>query len=299
MKILPSANDLPSELIPFSKIRYIVTDLDGTLVHDFKTIFDRIRRNIFYLRTKKISFTIATGRSLFGARPILHSIELPKGTPIILYNGTVIVKYHTPEVVLSENITKDTTNSVFTITQKYQVSAYASFFNKDSYQLNNGIITQDCETVNGWGKIISEHDYNGTLVVWNDIVDSMSPTTIVMKCDDIQKKLEVLEELRKLTDINITTSGSGYIEISPKLCDKGNALNLIRHQYNWPAESVLCIGDNDNDVPLLLNSDIGVVVKNASINAKENAMYISNNNSTAGVLEVIDVIKDAIRYCDT
>lgn len=50
---LPDRNALLPDLLPFSKIDVIVTDLDGTLISGSEDISDRIKENISTLRRKK------------------------------------------------------------------------------------------------------------------------------------------------------------------------------------------------------------------------------------------------------
>ena len=185
--------------------------------------------------------------------------------------------------------------TILDIVFKYSLSAYASRLDTEIYKSNNGIITQDCEIVNGWGRVISERDYNGLWVNWNSIEKWQPPTTVVIKCDD-NAMTEVCNSLNKILDIDVTTSGTGYIEIAPQNCNKGNALDIVRCKFGWPKGSILCIGDNDNDIPLLNKADIGIVVGNASEMAKDAADYICRSDGVTGVLDVIDTIKDTIRY---
>ena len=59
----------------------------------------------------------------------------------------------------------------------------------------------------------------------------------------------------------------------------------------------VAVGDNDNDIELLKEADIGVVVANGSPAAKAVAQYECQENGTLGVLELVRTIKEANRYC--
>lgn len=296
MKLLPNKNSPLSELTPFGKIQYVVTDIDGTLVQGFDSVFERIASSVAYLKTQKIIFSIATGRSLNGARPVIDAINLSVGTPIILYNGTVIIRHKTKEIVYSNNIPQFASQAIKIMTEKYPLSAYVAYFNEDIYYNHRGIITPECETVYGWGIKCRETDYNGLPIIWNRAEEPLIPTTIVLECHDKIKLSDIINSLKQISGITVTTSGTGYIEIAPKPCNKGSALQTIRRVCSWPYESVLCIGDNDNDVSLLSSADIGVAVSNASAEAKKAADYICEFPNVQGVVDVCDILISAKRF---
>lgn len=296
MKPLPNQNSPLSDLEPFAQIAHIVTDLDGTLTKGFDPIWKRIKTAISYFKQQGVTFTIATGRSLNGAKPVLDELQLRIGMPVILSNGTVVVGNRTSEVIKAESISKRAKISIQKIVAQYSLSAYASRFLADIYIESVGSISPECEFVYGWGVECKDLDFNGLPIHWNAPDDGVLPTTVVLEIHDKNKVSEIFRDLNKIEDIDITTSGTGYIEIAPLNCNKGTALELACQRYGWKKESVLCIGDNDNDIPLLQAAGIGIVVSNSSKMAQNMADYISAEPNMQGVLDVCDIIKDAKRF---
>jgi HAD superfamily hydrolase (TIGR01484 family) len=97
IKALPDCNKISDlyEFEQFSFIRLIVLDLDGTLL---KSNDSQLARSINELTKSlkspkygNIKFTIATGRTFKGIEPFLKDLPILKDTPIILYNGSIVV----------------------------------------------------------------------------------------------------------------------------------------------------------------------------------------------------------------
>ena len=107
-----------------------------------------------------------------------------------------------------------------------------------------------------------------------------------------ERENAVSEYLNKCELISSTCSGSDFWEIKAGGVHKGTIFDFL----NCSGKCV-AIGDNDNDVELLRNADIGVVVANGSKAAKDAAQYQCRKDGTLGVLEVVEIIKEAKRYC--
>lgn len=82
-------------------------------------------------------------------------------------------------------------------------------------------------------------------------------------------------------------SGQNIFGITNKNVNKGSALHKLAQMLNIPVSNVMAIGNNDNDIPMLLESGIGVAVGNATEKAKESANYIVSDVSNCGVAEAI------------
>ena len=107
---------------------------------------------------------------------------------------------------------------------------------------------------------------------------------------------EQIEEVAQYLDqcplISCTRSGSVFWEIRANGVHKG-----IIFEYLNRSGKCVAVGDNDNDIELLKEADIGVVVANGSPAAKAVAQYECQENGTLGVLELVRTIKEANRYC--
>jgi hydroxymethylpyrimidine pyrophosphatase-like HAD family hydrolase len=74
----------------------------------------------------------------------------------------------------------------------------------------------------------------------------------------------------------------------PKGIDKGVALLRLAQKYNIKKEEIICIGDSENDVPMLQVAGLAVAVENGTAAARRAAHVIAPKNSEDGVAWVIE-----------
>ena len=70
--------------------------------------------------------------------------------------------------------------------------------------------------------------------------------------------------------------------------DKGEALKFLAEHYNIPIENTVAVGDNLNDLPMILAAGTGVAVENAVEEFKKHADDICPSCDDGGVADVIE-----------
>ena len=96
---LPDNNSLLNEYCLFSEVNYIVSDIDGTLTKGSSPIFEQIRKKTIHLRKKRVITTVATGRPYRGAYNVIQQLGIVDGTPLVLYNGGVLLEHNTGHII--------------------------------------------------------------------------------------------------------------------------------------------------------------------------------------------------------
>lgn len=243
--------------------------------------------------------TIATGRTYFGARKVIEELNIQRGMPLVLYNGAVIVAYQTNELLFRKTIPKffiRRLEAALNIKKEYFLM-YTVDMNRDAFQSEEEIVV---EKVYGIGKQCISEDINGLEIVWNDVLqdDLIEPCSIlinesVLSVESMEKVYQVLETAK---EIAYTDSGNGFIEISGNDVNKGIVFDVLREKRPFLIKKSLAIGDNDNDCELLKAADIGVAVANGSRCAKEVADYVCEHEGVTGVLDVMNMLKNASKY---
>jgi Cof subfamily protein (haloacid dehalogenase superfamily) len=277
-------------LRPFSKIKLIALDLDGTLLNSNKTpLPTRVKSLASSLkhRTINVHTTIATGRTLSGAKSLINDLGLSKDTPIIIYNGSVVINNNNiifdqkffPEVVF-----RNVVNAVSCFPVK--LLAYCLCNTTDGIH----------EEAHGWSNCdMPEFDYNSMKINWHDFGTQYMgalPSAVVVHYRDVRVADEIAKTLKRIDGI-VYTFGSTYIEVGPKTADKGKALKRVAKLMKLSSHQVLAMGDNHNDATMLKWAGIGVAVKNASEVAVINSDYISNYDVEKGAIEVLQLVLQA------
>lgn len=305
-KALPMWNtDNVESLRDFSQIRLIAADLDGTLLQaGASSVYNRIRqlhRNLHHHKYQ-VHLTIATGRTLAGVSSLLSKIWVSKGTPLILYNGSLVVLTNTNtkfDTKLKKTISTKTFLKIMKATNSHHVRILAYFYD-DS--------TQEClspqeirEYVLGWSRIgRPEREFNGMFIRWQDdfsLDKELSPTAIIIEVSEDLKVIAALEEdLAQIDGISYTSSGSLHIEVRPENSNKGIALASVAQLLCLSRDEVLAIGDNDNDIEMLAWAGIGTAVAGSSPAALASSDYICRYGIAEGAIEVMRLVKHARRY---
>ena len=101
---------------------------------------------------------------------------------------------------------------------------------------------------------------------------------------------EVLEAIRDLPGITITSSGNDNFEVMPEHVDKGTALVQLGQMLDIRPEEIGAIGDSDNDAQMLRTVGMPVAMGNAEESVKQLARYITADCDHDGVAQAIDHI---------
>lgn len=94
-----------------------------------------------------------------------------------------------------------------------------------------------------------------------------------------KKQLSVIYSLiSDISSVHVVKSSKHSIEITNKEATKGNALRFISEYLKIDRDEIASIGDNDNDIEMLLFSGTSYAVCNSSISVKKIADYIISSN---------------------
>lgn len=261
--------------------------------------------------------TIATGRTLYGVKNLLKFLMIQKDLPIVLYNGSLVLKSGNFQDMVKKTIPLDILEQILKITKGKSVQILAYFYEEDIYNKSNSS-SMDFEYVLGWSEIERpEYEFNkmpvkwlnwgdppihpSSLLAWSDREDASAyPSSLLAILIDIasndadRNSIETL--INKIPSITATRSGSRFLEIRPEGSNKGQAIKESSSSLGYRRDEILAIGDNDNDAELLAWAGIGVAVKGSSKKALESSDYICDYDSTGGAIGVLRLVRDARRY---
>lgn len=91
-----------------------------------------------------------------------------------------------------------------------------------------------------------------------------------------------------LESISLTSSVPNNIEINAKRANKGEALRKLCEMLRIPAENVLAMGDNGNDIEMLQFAGVSVAPANGTPAAKEAAKMLTASNDEDGIARAIE-----------
>ncbi|MCR4674587.1 MAG: Cof-type HAD-IIB family hydrolase [Lachnospiraceae bacterium] len=258
-------------------------DLDGTLLCDDKSITAENKKAIEKALQQGHNAAIVTGRSLRGSRMVVDDLNFnQKGCYLISFQGNVIYDLYEDKILFEDGIEKD---RIVPLLKDLNASGiYAHTFdyksiitNKDTPQLQryNRIAIEDVSFVDDW-----DHLENKTY-----------PKIIAISYKDKQRLVDYQNSFFKTKEsehFDCFFSSLYFLEFCKKNSNKGSGVKALANLLNINKKDVIAIGDERNDISMLLYAGVGCAIANAHPEVKEIADYIcSNNNNYSGVAEVI------------
>ncbi len=285
----------------FSKIRLVALDLDGTMIRSGEShLYKKIRRLKRSLKTRgHVDLILSTGRTLTGVQTLVDQLKLPKGLPLILYNGGVVVRNGTYDSIYKKTISAECLEEVLRIVSPFQVCTLAYIYDRTASKLFG--MPNRYEYVLGWSELDPiKYEFNGMEISWQQsytVRKDLAPSAILIDTSSNCLFVSAIENaLKKVSDISVTRSGTSFIEIRPEGSNKGAALECVANYLKFSQEEVLALGDNDNDIEMLAWAGTGVAVAAASPAAIENSDYVCQYGVAEGAVELLTLIKTAKRY---
>lgn len=259
------------------QIKMLVSDIDGTLVSDDRTISEK---NIQYIRKsidKGLIFVLATGRMLPSAQEIKNIID--RDITIIATNGgltfqedkltrTESIDFETLKKIHQRKLSKELDlfyygQSSFYMTKKAKKS-FLQVYRNPRFKHEQKIITDIGELE---GKNIYKAFYYSTE----------------------RKFLDNLKtDLADLKNVNITSSHHTNVEVTATNATKGMAVEDLARSLGLDMDDVMAIGDNHNDLSMITKAGLGVAVDNASDLIKSQADIVTVSNNQDALAQVLE-----------
>lgn len=259
-----------------SKIKLIITDLDGTLLdsHEkvpaqFFTQLDRLHelgikvviasgrqyfniKNLFNYHAKQLYFIGDNGALAYHQDELFHGTYLPwnKAFELVEYGKTI------PNVIPLISASK---NTFFEKGNKETIDFIRRFY-------------RHCVIVDRFLDIETKHEI---------------PLKVAFY-DTVGVKENCLKHFdHSIKDIVATPSNVHWLDIAPAQTNKGEALKTLQKKYKISPEETLCFGDYHNDIEMLNASKYSFAVAEAQQEVKAAARYQCKSNKDLGVIEVI------------
>lgn len=257
-------------------IRLVAVDLDGTLIDSSKSICPEIKTLVDRLHLMGVRFTIATGR--FHESAVKYAHELGLNTPIITSSGACIAAasgHVQCDLRIPFQVAKDIVReSEKTAGVLYAFSGNKVFVNKPS---------------------TFSPRYSKSLAVpihlKRDLLAHMNqdPTMLVLRFPEPCHAKAVREKMRDLVGnkVRVISSMPYFVDFLHPGASKANALKALCASLGIDPEEVLAIGDGENDLEMLQWAGTGALVSNAPESIKDKADYVSQGESTEGVMEIV------------
>ncbi len=160
------------------------------------------------------------------------------------------------------------------------------------FQPNRVIICDGAEPRNDlmWGGNLERANAPEYLHGWDEIKRHLPEGMCKLVCiaNARSERLSVIRaRLLPIPGLSVTASWSDNLELMPEGVSKGSAVRELAQRLGVPRESVMTLGDYDNDLPMIEYAGWGVAMGNASERVRGAARYVTLTNDQSGVAHAI------------
>ena len=252
--------------------KLIALDLDGTLLNSDGIVSDATKLHLQKLKEKGHIITISTGRIL--NRALVGTDGAEFANYIVSDAGAAVFKNDERnkewEEVYVETLPKDIVQNI------------ASYYNKDKF-VSVSILDRN-----------RIHYYDGTINII-EILERVSEITHVtvdfLNNEFTKEYLELFKAKFPNLEIEMMQDSFGdkkWLDILQKDIEKYKGIAKVAKLEGISNENIIAFGDGLNDVAMLKKCGVGVAMKNALPEVKEQADYItSRTNNENGVIEFL------------
>lgn len=254
-------------------IKFIATDMDGTLLNSNNEIHADFYPMFQSLKEKDIIFAAASGRQYYNLLERFKDIK--DDMMFIAENGTFVV-YKGKELIvnsLEKNIAKELIEIGRTIPNSYVILC-----GKNSAYIES----HDERLIKQTAKYYERYKIVENLT---SIDDDILKVTICDFNGSENNSNSYFDEYRD--KVQITVSGEIWLDIVAKGINKGVAINEIQNLLNIDYKETMVFGDYLNDLEMMSSAYHSYAMANAHYTLKKAARFIAKSNDENGVIQAI------------
>ena len=260
----------------------VVFDLDGTLLNRESVISEYTSETLKLLTERDIAYTVATGRTLHGARAVLdgHRFELPQ----VYKNGVMIWHPETERLTSSNTLTRDELENVVRACLGHGVTPFVFTLENDEVStVYHPPLLNDIER-----RLIRSIGIETPVRVRGlDDLAAKATITHVNAIGDgeaIQSVLEgVHDEPHLVAYSGVALEGEQWrwLDVHHSDASKGGAIEGMKRLLGL--ERVICFGDSDNDLSMFAAADESYAPANANDRIKSAATAVIGHHDDEGI----------------
>jgi hypothetical protein len=262
---------------PSIRISAVVSDVDGTLVTDDKTLTERARSAVARLHASGLMFGVISARPPRGLLGLVGPLAI--ATPLIGFNGGVLTD---PDLtIITEHLlSPETARRAVDLLDAHGAQVWV--FSGQDWLLRDAdgpYVALEPRTVGFPPTIVREFGY--ALDAAAKIVGVSRDFALLAQCEH--------DAAAALADqACVVRSQAYYLDITHPLANKGVALSELAKLLAVPLAEIAVIGDGGNDVAMFERSGLSIAMGNAKPEVRQAADVVTTSNGEDGFADAIE-----------
>lgn len=253
------------------KVKLLVSDIDGTLVTDDKKLTSEAVAAAQKLKDAGIHLCLVSSRPPQGIQMFFKDLDIL--TPFAALNGGEIIGN---DGTIASSLAMGTQDvyQVCELLKKNDVNAWIfGGFDWLAFDMNDPFIVYEKAVVGANPKLIDNiRNYKNRVVK----VEGVSTNTALLDQLAEQINLKYPETVKALR------SSDHYLDITHPKANKGFAAVELGKQYGIDISEIACIGDMDNDIPMLEIAGLSIAMGQSTERVYRHAHFQTKTNEENG-----------------
>ena len=243
-------------------VSIILSDLDGTLFHNDKSISDYTKEIIKKLQVKGLLFGVCTARAKVNAVKFLDGIE----PDIFISNGGGMITYRGEKIYNCEFSVEEVRRLIDKTFEVFGKDVIISADNEKGLYSN------------------SQEELGDKFWTFNDFLDFREPCMKMCIQSLDKEKVSLVANCLGQGQIDfLPFSDIPWYKLSKKDATKEKAIEALGRKLGLPVSQIAAFGDDFNDIGMLRLCGKGIAMDNAIEEVKEAASEVCASNEEDGV----------------
>lgn len=290
-------------------VKWIVTDMDGTLLDGKDRIPEETLAYLIACQKKGIRLVLASGRSYVRQMPYVKELQMERYNGLLIeINGLAVSRLGTGErTVFAQLEQEDVVNlTSFLRGQDTEIQGYLDdtvYYwipewqraYKRQERKRRGYLENHPLVASAWSWVISnDFSHNYPNLIELSSIEELPGKLNKINCADTPERIEqIFHRLQErfCGNYEMVRTCPRQIEIAPGGITKGQALKKLMEEEGIGRDEVLVFGDGENDVDMFRQVTHSIAMGNAADYVKTHASEVTDSNDEEGLVKVLK------KYC--
>lgn len=256
-----------------SKIKLVVTDMDGTLLNSKHEVSDTFFDLFHQLKERNILFAAASGRQY---NSIVDKLNPIKDNIIVIAENGGFAMQNGKELI-STPLDNNSKNEVLQILETVE-NVHPVLCGKDNAFLLG----------NSQAFVAKLREYYSDFEILNDLKAFEGEILKIAIYHFESSEKYIYPAVKHLENkLKVKVSGENWVDISSPNAHKGFALQAVQELNNIDRSETLVFGDYNNDLEMMALADFSFAMANAHPNVIAAAKYMTASNDEGGVEAIL------------
>ncbi len=274
------------------KYKLVVLDIDGTTVDSKGNLSDYTTKTIVKTVEQGVPVCLCTGRNLRNTLPIIKKLNVK--TPLICVDGAVMYDPAEKKIINEKIVPMDVIRDITQIVDKYDV--YMEFCTLNNYIKYRKKKELEKYSYGGVPKNPMEKArslFNGVRIVNSldkiyKLNKNVNQFLLGGEPEDIKEIMQILQNKNYPNIILRDDLWDNYILVGVDTAIKSEGVRLLCDHYNIAIEDTIAMGDQMNDIDMIMKVGFGIAMGNAHDKIKEVAKHVTFTNDEDGVAKALE-----------